>query len=180
MQMCEEISVPRSATRYDRLGNSGKEEYVFADEMAQEAEGYIDLLMPDHPISLDETEYVDLCFSYQDLINLGMPPDVPLHIIGFEPAIDYKEALHMHDFGVAMFNEVIRGGEVMHRASVDYFDFAQSGIFEVQQDTFTIKPGDSIRTSCSFNTTSSKKSIEYGFGSQDEMCLSYMYDYFTA
>mmetsp|Transcript_31117 Transcript_31117/g.91096 ORF Transcript_31117/g.91096 Transcript_31117/m.91096 type:complete len:168 (+) Transcript_31117:842-1345(+) len=76
-----------------------------------------------------------------------------------------------------MFNEVIRDGEVMRRASVDYFDFEQAGLHEVQQGTFTIKPGDSIRTSCSFNTTSSKKGIEYGYGSQDEMCVSYMHYY---
>lgn len=312
----------RSALRfYPAHGNSGREEDVFAEEMAQEAEGYIDLLMPDHPVSLDETEYVDLCFSYQDLINLGMPADVPLHIIGFEPVIDsarhlhhlvmfgsgydgdlpegscdqtavafqgglslawgyapggvpwempdeagvplgpgedsykmfylnyhydnrwqdtgisdssgvriyyttqkrkhdagilqlgdpivqlagepigqglirndfncpstcslnfkeevtvYKEVLHMHEVGVTMFNEVIRDGEVMRRASVDYFDFDQAGLHEVQQGTFTIKPGDSIRTSCSFNTTSSKEAIEYGYGSQDEMCVSYMHYY---
>ena len=313
----------RSALRfYPAHGNSGREEDVFADEMAQEAEGYIDLLMPDHPISLDETEYVDLCFSYQDLINLGMPADVPLHIIGFEPVIDsarhlhhlvmfgsgydgdlpegscdqravafqgglslawgyapggvpwempdeagvplgpgedsykmfylnyhydnrrqdtdvsdssgvriyyttqkrkydagilqlgdpivqlagepigqglvrhdfncpssctslnfkeevtvYKEVLHMHEVGVTMFNEVIRDGEVMRRASVDYFDFDQAGLHEVQQGTFTIKPGDSIRTSCSFNTTSSRDAISYGYGSQDEMCVSYMHYY---
>ena len=89
----------------------------------------------------------------------------------------YKEILHMHEVGVTMFNEVIRDGEVMRRASVDYFDFEQAGLHEVQQDTFTIKPGDSIRTSCSFNTTSSKKSVEYGYGSQDEMCVSYMHYY---
>jgi hypothetical protein len=87
----------------------------------------------------------------------------------------YKEVLHMHEVGVAMFNEVIRDGEVMRRASVDYFDFPQAGLHEVQQNTFTIRPGDSIRTSCSFNTTSSKQSIEYGYGSQDEMCVSYMH-----
>lgn len=314
----------RSAVRfYPAHGKSGREEDIFADEMTQEAEGYIDLIMPSHPISQNETEYVDLCFSHKDLVDLGMPADVPLHIIGFEPLIDrakhvhhvvlfgsgfdgdvpggscdqtavamtagglslawgyapggvpwempdeagvplglgedsyklfymnyhydnrfqdagitdssgvriyytsqkrkydagilqlgdpflqlvgepigegkvrhdfncpssctsfnfrkevtvYKEILHMHERGQYMFNEVIRDGEVMRRASVDYFEYDQAGLHEVQQGTFTIKPGDSIRTSCSFDTTSSKKNIEYGYGSQDEMCVSYMHYY---
>ena len=314
----------RSALRfYPAHGKSGREEDIFAGEMANEAEGYIDLIMPSHPISQDETEYVDLCFSHKDLIDLGMPVDVPLHIIGFEPLIDsakhvhhvvmfgsgfdgdilkgscdqrvvamtagglslawgyapggvpwempdeagvplglgedsykmfymnyhydnrlqdtditdssgvriyytsqkrkydagilqlgdpilqlagepigdglvrhdfncpssctsfnfreevtvYKEILHMHERGQYMFNEIIRDGEVMRRASVDYFEYEQAGLHEVQQGTFTIKPGDSIRTSCSFDTTSSKNNVEYGYGSQDEMCVSYIHYY---
>ncbi len=36
-------------------------------------------------------------------------------------------ALHMHKTGVRMTNEVIRGGEVFHKAVVDVYDFDQQG-----------------------------------------------------
>lgn len=37
--------------------------------------------------------------------------------------------LRMHQSGVRMTNEVIRGDEVVHTAAVDVFQFDQQGIF---------------------------------------------------
>jgi hypothetical protein len=37
------------------------------------------------------------------------------------------QALHMHQTGVRMTNEVIRDGEVFHTAVVDVYDFEQQG-----------------------------------------------------
>jgi hypothetical protein len=40
----------------------------------------------------------------------------------------FLSALHMHKSGVRMTNEVIRDGEVFHKAVVDVFDFDQQGV----------------------------------------------------
>ena len=40
----------------------------------------------------------------------------------------YFSVLHMHQTGVRMTNEVIRGGEVVHGAVSDVYDFDQQGM----------------------------------------------------
>ena len=48
-------------------------------------------------------------------------------ITDFRPVYVLIPALHMHQTGVRMTNEVIRDGEVFHTAVVDVYDFEQQG-----------------------------------------------------
>lgn len=79
------------------------------------------------------------------------------------------ESLHMHQTGVRMTNEVIRNGEVFHKAVVDVYDFEQQGSFSVPQEQYTVLPGDSFRTTCYYEDGS-----QWGMGSADEMCITFM------
>jgi hypothetical protein len=49
-----------------------------------------------------------------------------------EPVTVLIEKLHMHQTGERAVNEVIRGGEVVHTATVEFFDFEQQGKFVFQ------------------------------------------------
>jgi hypothetical protein len=45
----------------------------------------------------------------------------------------HVSVLHMHKTGVRMTNEVIRGGEVFHKALVDVYDFDQQGMTSMNE-----------------------------------------------
>ncbi|KAL3782149.1 hypothetical protein ACHAW5_010250 [Stephanodiscus triporus] len=82
------------------------------------------------------------------------------------------ESLHMHKTGVRMTNEVIRGGEVFHKAVVDVYDFDQQGSFQTPQEAYQLLPGDSFRTTCYY-----KDGSKFGIGSEDEMCIAFIWYY---
>ena len=92
--------------------------------------------------------------------------DVPVTVFG--------ESLHMHQTGVQMINEQIRSGEVVHSATVGYWDFDQSGSDTVVQEAFVVEPGDSFRTSCYYETNDDTR---FGIGSQEEMCIAFLVYY---
>lgn len=75
----------------------------------------------------------------------------------------------MHSSGVRMSNRQIRDGEVIREGAVDFWDNDQQGSFEVQQDPFVIRPGDSFQTSCYYDDTDAQLR-QFGYSSQDEMC----------
>lgn len=82
------------------------------------------------------------------------------------------EFLHMHRTGVHMTNEVVRDGMVVHKATIEVYDFDQQGGYFVPQDTYKIMPGDSFRTSCYY-----KDGDSFGRSSQQEMCLAFIVYY---
>jgi len=82
-----------------------------------------------------------------------------------------QEVLHMHTNGKRIVNQIIRDGRVVHEAKVDYWDFTQSGVFLVRQEPYKLRIGDSIRTTCYYDSNSS---TTFGYGSQDEMCIAFL------
>ena len=82
------------------------------------------------------------------------------------------EWLHMHKSGVSMVNSQIRGGEVIRLGDVQFWDFAQQA--PVVQEPFKILPGDSFRTTCSYNASNGEV---FGRGSSAEMCIAFLYYY---
>lgn len=85
------------------------------------------------------------------------------------------ESLHMHQTGVRMSNQVIRGNnnEIIHEGKVDYYDFEQQGSFLVPKDVpYTIQAGDSFRTKCYY-----QDGTEFGLSSQEEMCQVFIMYY---
>merc|ERR1712194_530928 len=68
----------------------------------------------------------------------------------------------------------IRDGNVVNKAAIDYWDFDQNGIAQVQQEPHILKKGDIVKTICYYETDNVTM---YGMGSQDEMCQSSAYYY---
>jgi len=89
-----------------------------------------------------------------------------------EPVTVIAEKLHMHQTGVRMVNEVIRGDEVVHTAKVEVYDFDQQGQFQPQQESYQLQAGDKFRTTCYY-----KDGSTFGLGSQDEMCIGFLLYY---
>mmetsp|Transcript_2003 Transcript_2003/g.4945 ORF Transcript_2003/g.4945 Transcript_2003/m.4945 type:complete len:542 (+) Transcript_2003:262-1887(+) len=83
-----------------------------------------------------------------------------------------SEFLHMHQTGVRMTNEVLRDGQVYHKASAEVFDFEQQGVHHVAQESYKVMPGDSFRTACYY-----KDGTTFGLASQEEMCIAYIMYY---
>ncbi|KAL3915379.1 MAG: hypothetical protein SGILL_005685 [Bacillariaceae sp.] len=84
-----------------------------------------------------------------------------------------REYLHMHEVGLRMTNEQIRDGEVLRSANVEFWEFAQNGNAVVQQDSFTVMPGDSFRTSCYYEDQQGDRT--FGLASAEEMCMAFLY-----
>ena len=84
-----------------------------------------------------------------------------------------REYLHMHESGARIMNEHIRNGEVIRRASLDFWEFHQNGNAPIQQDPFVIQPGDAFKTSCYFNG----QGRVFGLASSEEMCIAFLYYY---
>jgi hypothetical protein len=80
--------------------------------------------------------------------------------------------LHMHQSGTRIFNEQIRGGEVIRAGVVDFFDFNQQGAQPVQQEPFQVLPGDGFNTVCYYRGQDGE---EFGRSSQNEMCIAFVF-----
>lgn len=85
-----------------------------------------------------------------------------------------KEFHHAHGVGKRIVTEFIRDGNVVNKAAIDYWDFDQNGIAQVQQEPHILKKGDIVKTICYYETDNVTM---YGMGSQDEMCQSSAYYY---
>jgi dopamine beta-monooxygenase len=90
------------------------------------------------------------------------------------PVTVIREHLHMHAVGVSMTNAQIRNSQVVHQGKVEYWDFFQQGGFVVQQPPFELQPGDAFRTVCNYDI---QRNETWGLGSNDEMCMAFMYYY---
>ena len=94
-----------------------------------------------------------------------------------------SELLYMHETGARMNNRLIRNGSVIHEGSIDYWDVRASGLFPVQKGTFTVRPGDSFETECYYDESKTTRTlgdgqhVEFGSGSQDEMCIAFLFYY---
>ena len=63
----------------------------------------------------------------------------------------------------------MRDGEVIRKTAIDYWDFDQTGVVAVQEESFELKKGDVISTSCYFDTEAGDT---FGLGTYDEMCMT--------
>lgn len=108
--------------------------------------------------------------------SFSCPGTCSAAIFGDEPSVTvFIEALHEHETGVRVVSEVKRDGQVVHSASVENFDFPINGLQPVQQDSYTIYPGDSFHTTCYYDNVDN--STVFGLGSQEEMCHTLIYYY---
>jgi len=80
----------RSAIRWYNHELSGEE--AFSTLMNQESEGHFQMQARDHQIKTIETEYVDICFTWDDLLAQGIPDGV-FNVVGFRPIVEAVEHL---------------------------------------------------------------------------------------
>jgi hypothetical protein len=85
-----------------------------------------------------------------------------------------QSALHMHKSGVRAYNELIRDNQVIRRADVPFFSFAQQGNQAARIEPYTVQPGDAFRTVCQYDATNNEL---FGKGSQEEMCMAFLLYY---
>ena len=84
----------RGAVRFHGEGVS--DETKFANTMAANSDGSVAITARNHPVTEDETEYARFCFSYEDLVNGGLPNGQEVQAIGFESIIDPNSAAYVH------------------------------------------------------------------------------------
>lgn len=94
-----------------------------------------------------------------------------------------SELLHMHETGARMVNRIVRNGQAVHEGVIDYWDVQSSGLFPVQHGAYQIRPGDLIETECYFDESQSTLGLQegqhvtFGTGSQEEMCIGFLFYY---
>ena len=85
------------------------------------------------------------------------------------------ESHHMHQAGKRMTTQVIRNNDtIINHAKLEYYDFDQRGSAPIMQKPYIVKKGDAFRTTCYYE---SRNKEDFGLGSRDEMCMSFMYYY---
>jgi hypothetical protein len=91
----------------------------------------------------------------------------PVHAIASFP--------HMHEYGTEFRTEVFRGaddGPKETLVEIEDWVFDNQRYYE-HDPAFTIYPGDSIRTTCTFDNTSSQ-TVTFGEKTEDEMCFNFV------
>jgi len=68
------------------------EQSAFRSTMEENAEGIFELRSKDHVIQLT-TNYIQLCLTWDDIVAQGVPADVPISVISFEPIVENVGAL---------------------------------------------------------------------------------------
>src|SRR5262249_8921600 len=92
---------------------------------------------------------------------------VPISIHGVFP--------HMHRFGRTQRLEVQQGGKTSCLVDVPDWSFSWQQ-FYFYEKPFVIQPGGGSTTiTCTYDTTDAKKTLHFGEGTGDEMCLTGVY-----
>jgi Copper type II ascorbate-dependent monooxygenase, N-terminal domain/DOMON domain/Copper type II ascorbate-dependent monooxygenase, C-terminal domain len=84
-----------------------------------------------------------------------------------------REYLHMHQTGLRMTNEQMRGEDVVRVGRVENWEFEQNGNIAVQQEPFVVNPGDGFHTTCYYEDPEGTR--RWGIGSAEEMCMAFLY-----
>jgi len=120
--------LPSAAVAYGavRFHGDGDDESTFKAEMAAESTGYLWLGAEETEVGEGDADYQHFCFSYEDLVDLGLTENTNYHIIGFQPEIDSDAAAYVHHF-------------VLYRSSSADVDYCGYGGFE--QAAYVWGPG---------------------------------------
>ncbi|CAI5478453.1 unnamed protein product [Closterium sp. Yama58-4] len=85
--------------------------------------------------------------------------------------------LHEHNIGRQVYTEVLRGGSTVTTINrIDYFDYASQQTMPVQPE-FELLPGDEIRTTCVWDSTTRTNVTVGGPAAENEMCVNYLVYY---
>jgi len=93
----------------------------------------------------------------------------------------FNELLHMHEVGREQWAEIKQGdGEWIKTGNIEFWDFNFQSFQKPLIGEYKLKPGDSIRVTCIYDTPPSSSggpTRKFGLASQDEMCLNGMIFY---
>jgi hypothetical protein len=90
----------------------------------------------------------------------------PMHIFSYSP--------HMHLLGRGAKLELIRNGQTTVLGDVQSFAFESQVAYPSSVD---LGPGDSVKTTCTWDTTSRTTETSFGEGTEDEMCYIFVAHY---
>lgn len=119
---------------------------------------------------------------------LSIPPQTPYYSASnicpgsctakFIPSTGVKilaNAFHMHQVGAAMWTQHIRNGtEIQPLGNMTHWDF---NFQSAQRTDSVLYPGDSLITTCVYNTVGKDTVTRGGEGSDNEMCFNFVYYY---
>ncbi len=83
-------------------------------------------------------------------------------------------APHMHTLGRTLRVDLLRDGEEMCAANVPEYDFNWQQFF-MYEEPIRAKPGDGVKITCGYDTSTRDSMTRWGDGTEDEMCLAYLY-----
>jgi len=108
--------------------------------------------------------------------NFTCPGSCTEQYFGDQNLTVFSEYLHMHGTGKRMVNSQFRDDVVIREGYVDFYDFQMAGGVAVRQSPFQVKSGDSFKVRCYYDSDQNKNTL-FGYGSQDEMCISFLWYY---
>ena len=91
-----------------------------------------------------------------------------------KPAYITSAFNHMHYLGRAMSIEIFRNGRLYEKVTDEEFYSYDNPIQHDKEPFLELLPGDEIRTTCVFNSMSSKRWTYWGEGTFDEMCFGFL------
>ncbi|GFH29015.1 DOMON domain-containing protein, partial [Haematococcus lacustris] len=88
--------------------------------------------------------------------------------------------LHMHQTGSAIVTRHVRNGSAIQPLGYkNWYDFDAQGASQVLPESRTLMAGDTLVTTCTYNTESRTNVTSFGLSSQDEMCYNFL-NYYPA
>uniref|UniRef100_A0A7S0X0H6 DOMON domain-containing protein n=1 Tax=Chlamydomonas leiostraca TaxID=1034604 RepID=A0A7S0X0H6_9CHLO len=85
---------------------------------------------------------------------------------------------HMHGAGSTISVRHVRGAnETQPLGGKRYWSLAYQGMSQILPESRTLVPGDSLLTTCTYNTTGRQGTTSWGYGAQDETCYAFVYYY---
>lgn len=96
--------------------------------------------------------------------------DVPIS----SPTMVRAVRLHMHELGTHARLELERGGARTCLLDIPRWNVGWQLFYSLDQP-IALQPGDKLRVTCSYDTTSKTEPVTWGLTSDDEMCLGYTY-----
>jgi hypothetical protein len=82
--------------------------------------------------------------------------------------------IHMHQLGTHARMELVRGAHTECMLDIPRWDVGWQ-LFYTLDHPIALEPGDQIRISCGYDTTSRTTPVSWGLATEDEMCIGYTY-----
>ena len=116
--------------------------------------------------------------------DLSIPPGLSEHVesqsvelrrVGVRtPRLLWGILPHMHEIGVSYQLEKISGSQTMCLMNVRRWDFNWQLSYFLEEP-IRLEPGDSLRTTCRFDSRSRTEVTRFGEDTDDEMCLALVF-----
>jgi len=119
--------------------------------------------------------------SSTQVTSFALPPhqpDVTISTLGGLPlgGPEYIRGarIHMHALGTSARMELVRGEQTSCVLEIPTWDVGWQLFYRFAQP-IAVQPGDQIRIRCSYDTQAQVDVVEWGNGTEDEMCIAYTF-----